>query len=121
MVTDTIATKARGAADEARDTAREVLHDVRERVGSRVRDIDWSEVLPDVLADVRPAPRRSRHRGRTVMLVLVALGAGALVAWWWRHRQHEDYGPASDAFGAAVTEQRSASDGGREPVATPGA
>jgi hypothetical protein len=108
VLNEAITVKARDAAEEAKETALETLHDVRERVD-----------------ELRPRRRRRRARelpARRLVLVLgVALGAVGVIVWMKRRTQTQQYGPSSDAFGAAVLEEQRASNGGRETIATPGA
>jgi hypothetical protein len=104
-----VTTTVQKAAEEAKGAAAETVHDVRERI-------------LELRHDTKLQHEKKRHRGRSlVILVLVAVGCAAFAMYLKRRREAEDYGPSSDAFGAAVVEQSRASNGGRTPVATPGA
>lgn len=103
-----VTTTVTKAAEEAKEVAVEAAHDVRERI-------------LELRHDTTRRHRRKR-RGRSLgIVVLVVLGCTALTMYVKRRREAADYGPPSGAFGAAVEEQNRASNGGRQPVATPGA
>ena len=109
-----IAATVHRAAEEAREVAAETTHDLRERL-VELRD----EVAKQAAS--QHAPPKQSHRGRSfVLIVLAAIGIAAIVMAVKRRQEQTDYGPSSDAFGAAVVEQQRASDDG-EPVVTPGA
>jgi hypothetical protein len=81
-----------------------------------------AELAEHKLAELRPARRRRRTRAR-MRIILGTLLAVTVVAFIARRRaanRHAQEMPVPDAFGQAVTEERSTL-AHREPLATPGA
>lgn len=88
--------------------AEEAVQDVRERM---------IELRDDAMHH-----GKQKHRGRSLTIfLLVVIGLAAIAMYMKRRQEAADYGPPSDAFGAALVAQHHAGNGGKQPVATPGA
>jgi hypothetical protein len=95
--------------------AKELVQDVLSDITDKVKDTELVQHL-------RPAKKAKRKTGRLLLIVLVLVGAGALVAYAMRRqgRMPDERDVAPDPFGQALEEERAAMRLGSD-VATPGA
>jgi ferric-dicitrate binding protein FerR (iron transport regulator) len=116
MIDTAIEIVSKGAVEHAKDVAQERLEDLSERLA----EIDIPP-LPQLAQLTKPKKKKARHRTRWTLLLLTALGIGAVVVIARRRMSQGFDDVAPDAFGSAVNEERAAGTLGQRPIATPGA
>jgi hypothetical protein len=103
VIDTAVSTVAKGAAEQVKDAAEQVWEDIQQRI----------------------TPPKAKKRRRSWLWIAVTLIGLAGLAYFasrrFREGTEDSYGPAPDAFGEAVLEERALFEEGRAPVPTPGA
>jgi len=103
VIETAVSTVAKGAAEQVKDAAEQVWEDLQHRIAP-------------------PKPKRRRRSLLWIGLTIVGLaGVAYFVSRRRREGGEEIYGPAPDAFGEAVLEERALFEESHSPVPTPGA
>ncbi len=103
MIDTAVSTVAKGAAEQVKDAAEQVWEDIQQRIAP-------------------PKPKKRRRTWLWIAITFAGLaGLAYLASRLLREGGEDRYGPAPDAFGEAVLEERALFEESHTPVPTPGA